>query len=299
MKIVITGALGHISKPLVTSLIADGHQVTVISRNPDNQAAIQQLGATAAVGSVEDVDFLTQVFTGADAVYTMVPPNNYFDHSLNLVEYYRRLGRNYATAIAAAGIKRVVNLSSIGAHLQKGNGILIGANNVEQLLNTLPADVAITHMRPTSFYYNLFPYIHMIKSTGRITSNYAGTDLIPWVAPVDIAAAVAEELVRPFNGRDVRYVVSEEVTCDDTAATLGAAIGLPDLRWELVPDEAVTAGLIEIGMNPEIAAGLVEMYAGLHSGLLAEHYHLHKPAQFGKVKLKDFAKDFAAAYAQN
>ncbi|MBV7530693.1 NAD(P)H-binding protein [Chitinophaga sp. sic0106] len=299
MKIVVTGALGHISKPLVGSLVADGHQVTVISRNPDNQAAIEQLGATAVIGSVEDVDFLTKVFSGAAAVYTMVPPNNYFDHSLNLLEYYRRLGRNYAAAIAASGVKRVVNLSSIGAHLEKGNGILVGANNVEQLLNALPKEVAITHMRPTSFYYNLFPYIHMIKRDGRITANYAGTDLVPWVSPNDIAAAIAEELVKPFSGRDIRYVASEEVTCDDTAATLGAAIGLPDLRWELVSDEAVIAALTGIGMNPEIAAGLVEMYAALHSGLLAEDYHLHKPKQLGQVKLKDFAREFAAAYAEN
>ncbi len=46
----------------------------------------------------------------------------------------------------------------------------------------------------------------------------------------------------------------------------------------------------------EIAAGLVEMYAGLHSGILAEDYYQNKPKVLGKVKLEDFAKEFALAY---
>lgn len=298
MKIVITGALGHISKPLVQTLAKD-HTLTVITRNPGNQAAIEQLGAKAAIGSVEDVDFLTATFTGADAVYTMIPPNNYFDHSLDLKEYYRRLGRHYTAAIAASGVRRVVHLSSIGAHLPEGNGILAYTYDVEHIMDKLPPHVAITQIRPTSFYYNLLSYIHMIKKEGRIAANYAGADMVPWVSPDDIAAAVAEELVRPFTGRDVRYVVSEEATCNQTAAALGAAIGLPDLRWELVPDETVLAGLTAIGMNPTIAAGIVELYDALHTGLLTEDYRRNKPAQPGKVKLADYAKEFAAAYAKN
>ena len=45
-----------------------------------------------------------------------------------------------------------------------------------------------------------------------------------------------------------------------------------------------------------IAAGLVEMYASLHSGLLAEDYYRHKPTVMGKVKLADFAKEFTATF---
>ena len=74
MKYVITGSLGHISKPLSEALIKAGHNVIVVTSKQENTKAIEDLGATAAVGSVEDVDFLTNTFAGADAVYTMVPP---------------------------------------------------------------------------------------------------------------------------------------------------------------------------------------------------------------------------------
>lgn len=298
MKIVVTGSLGHISRPLAQELAQKGHAVTVISSKPDKQTAIQALGATAAIGSLEDVDFLTATFTGADAVYTMVPPNNYFDQNLNLIGYYRRLGQNYAQTIAQSGIKRVVNLSTFGAHLTKGNGLLIGAHDVEQILNELPPEVALTHLRPTSFYYNLYGYTDLIKSQGLIAANYGADDVVPWVAPVDIAAAAAEELVTPPEGRKVRYVASEELTCHETARILGTAIGKPDLKWIIIPDEQMLDGLKAAGMNPDIAAGLVEMYGSLHSGLLAEDYYRNRPAVLGKVKLTDFAREFATAFPQ-
>jgi uncharacterized protein YbjT (DUF2867 family) len=296
MKVIVTGSLGNISKPLTKELAAQGHTVTVISSNKEKQPDIEALGATAAIGSLEDVDFLASTFTGADAVYTMVPPNNYFDLNLDLVAYYRRLGNNYAQAIGQSGVKRVVNLSSIGAHLDKGSGILLGAHDVEQILNELSSDVAITHLRPTSFYYNLLGYIDTIKAVGSIAANYGADDKIPWVSPIDIAAVIAEEIATPLVGRKVRYVASEELTGTETARILGAAIGKPDLKWMIISNAQMLSGLEAAGMNPQIAAGLVEMYASLHSGVLAEDYYRNQPKVMGKVKLADFAKEFAAAF---
>ncbi len=296
MKVIVTGSLGNISKPLTEELVQKGHAVTVISSNTKKQKEIEALGAKAAIGSLEDVDFLTATFNGADAAYVMVPPPNFFDPTLDFWAYYRKLGYNYAEAIKQTGVKRVVNLSTFGAHLEKGNGILSGAHNVEQILNELPADVAITHMRPTSFYYNLLGYTQMIKAQGVIAANYGADDVIPWVSPIDIAAAIAEELETPTNGRKVRYVASEELTGNETAHILGEAIGKPDLKWILTTDEQTENGLVSVGMNPKIAAGLTEMYAALHSGLLAEDYNQNKPAVMGKVKLRDFAKKAAPAF---
>lgn len=296
MKVVVTGSLGNISKPLTEELVQKGHEVTVISSNPEKQKAIEALGATAAIGTLEDVEFLVSTFTSADAVYTMVPPNDYFDHSLDLIAYYRRIGNNYAQAIQQSGVKHVVNLSTFGAHLEKGSGILFGAHNVEKILNELSSDVAITHIRPTSFYYNLYAYVDMIKNQGFIATNYGADKIIPWVSPIDIAAAIAEELETPLIGKKVRYVASEELTGNETAHILGAAIGKPDLKWIIIPSEQMQSGLEAIGMNPQIAAGLVEMYASLYNGLLSEDYYRNKPATMGTVKLEDFAKEFAAAF---
>jgi uncharacterized protein YbjT (DUF2867 family) len=61
MKYVITGAAGHISKPLAEKLIKAGHDVTVIGRNAENIRSLTDMGAKAAIGSVQDVEFLKRL----------------------------------------------------------------------------------------------------------------------------------------------------------------------------------------------------------------------------------------------
>ena len=294
MKIIITGSLGHISKPLTKELLQKGHSVTVISSKPEKQKEIEEFGATAAIGTLEDVDFLTTSFTGADAVYTMIPPDNFFDQSLELKTYYGRIATNYAKAIEKSGIKRVVHLSSIGAHLDKESGILLAHHNAESILDKL-SNIGITFMRPTAFYYNLNSFVSVIKNTGNIMSNYGAEDKIVWVSPIDIAAAIADELETSLVGRKVLYVASEELTCNEVATILGAAIGKPELKWLLISNEQMQNGLEKIGINPSIAAGLTEMNASMHNGKLFEDYYNNRPA-LGKVKLTEFAKEFATAF---
>ncbi len=298
MKITITGSLGHISKPLVKELVQKGHSVTVITSSQERQKDIEALGAKAAIGSLKDIKFLKTSFANADAVYTMVPPANYWDQNLDLLGYYKELGNNYFEAITDSGVKKVVNLSSIGGHLNKGNGILLGAHEVENILNKLPSDLSITHIRPTEFYYNLLPQVHAAKSNNTIGSNIGGEVINSWVSPTDIAAAIAEEMNTNFKGRKVRYVASEEINYNDLAKVLGEAIGKPDLKWQTITDEQMVSNLVSVGMKPDIAQGLAEMYAAINSGLLYEDYIHNKPTKMGKIKVKDFAKDFAAAYNQ-
>lgn len=293
MNIIITGSLGHIGKPLTKILTGQGHHVTVISSNADKKKDIEALGAVAAIGSLEDVDFLTGTFKDANAVFAMIPPNFAAPDPL---AYYRRLGNNYAQAIRATGVKQVVQLSSWGAHLEKGTGFIVGSYIVEQIFNKLE-NVAVTFLRPGSFYYNLYGFVDMIKATGMIGTNYGGDDRIVMVAPEDIADAAAEEFNTPASaGMKIRYVGSEDITATEAARILGAAIGKPDLQWLTFSDEDTQSALEQSGMSQHHAAMLVELNAAIHSGLMREDYDKHPPAVMGKTKLKDFATEFAAAF---
>ena len=131
MKIIVTGSLGNISKPLATELVQQGHAVTVISSQPERRAAIEALGATAAIGSFEDTDFLAATFAGADALYAMVAGGYQESDSR---AYFQRIGRHYAQAIQQAGVRRVVHLSSWGAHRDHGTGGILGSHDVEEIL---------------------------------------------------------------------------------------------------------------------------------------------------------------------
>ena len=291
MNIIVTGSLGNVGEPLTSNLVKRGHAVTVISSSPGRQPAIEALGARAAIGSLQDADFLTSSFESADAVFAMIPPNVGVD---DVIAYYREVGRSYAQAVRDSGVKRMVHLSSWGAHREAGTGVIVGAHEVEEILNTL-SGVALTHLRAGSFYTNLYGFTEAIRAQGVIRSNYGGEDKVAWVHPRDIAVAAAEELEK-MNGEHVRYIVSDERTASSTAHLLGAAIGQPDLEWLRVSDEEARANLLQSGLPLPTADLLVDLNASIHSGVMGEDYERRKPVAMGEVKTEDFAEEFAAAF---
>lgn len=300
MNIVLTGSLGNIGKPLTATLVNNGHCVTVISSNTARQKDIELLGAQPAIGKLQDLDFLAETFKGADIVYlmeTMEAVGDMFDKSVDFISGITQIGQNYKEAVVPSGVKKVIHLSSIGAHTDKGTGIIRFHHQVETILRQLPADISIKFIRPVSFYINLFSLIHTIRSQGAIISNYGGDAKEPWVSPKDIAAVIAEEIDKPFEGNTIRYVASDEVSPNEIARVLGEAIGKPDLQWRVIPSQQLLDSWLHIGFNEQVARGFVELQESQGNGQLYEDYNQHKPL-LGQVKLKDFAKDFAAAYHQ-
>ncbi|PWT79127.1 MAG: NAD-dependent dehydratase [Bacteroidetes bacterium] len=292
MKITITGSLGKISKPLAEILIKNANDVTIISNDPKKAKEIESLGAKAAIGSVADIRFLTQAFQGADAAYTMVPPNwKVPDYR----KYIAQIGENYLQAIQASGVKRVVNLSSIGAHLSGGTGPIAGLYDVEQILNTLD-NVDIKYLRPGLFYVNFFFDIGTIRKIGVMGNNYSGKTKLLMTHPRDIAAAAAQELQGSFKGKSHRYVVSDERDVAEVARILGTSIGNPELPWVQFSDDDTFAGMKAAGMSEAIAKVYVEMGRAIDSEILFEDFHRQEKFDWGSTKLTDFANEFAAVY---
>jgi uncharacterized protein YbjT (DUF2867 family) len=294
MNYVITGGAGNISLPLSQALLAAGHQVTVIGRNPENLASLTAAGARAAIGSVEDTAFLTETFRGADAVYTMIPPNM---GAQDWKGYIAGIGKNYETALRESGVKHVVNLSSIGAHMPDGAGPVSGLFYAEQALNNLEG-VSILHLRPAYFYTNFFGSLEMIRHMNILGGNIGAADsTLVMVAPADIAAVAADALQRlDFTGHSIRYVVSDERTGAEVASVLGAAVGKPELPWVLFSDEQTLGAMQQAGLPQEIARNYVELGVAMRTGKLSAHYSQHRGESRGNTKLEDFARQFAALY---
>ncbi len=297
MKIVLTGSLGNIGKPLTGLLVTAGHQVTVISSKEERTSEIEKLGAVAAIGSIQDAEFLTQTFTGADAVYLMEAwegIGSLFDQEIDFLSEFKKIVRQYVKAVQDSGVKKVIHLSSIGAHSAAGTGSLLVHHHVEQILQTLPEEVAIKFMRPVGFFSNIYRWLPMIQAKGKIIQSYGGGRKEPWVSPYDIAQTIADEMEKPFSGRTVRYIASDEVSPDEIAAALGQSIGR-DLKWEVIPGEQLLDQMLSAGINEWIAKGLVAMQKAQGDGSLYEDFYAHQP-EFGRVKLKDFAKEFAQVF---
>jgi uncharacterized protein YbjT (DUF2867 family) len=297
MNYVITGGAGHISRPLAEKLLRAGREVTVISRNAENIKQLIDLGAKPAIGSVTDTTFLIKTFAGADAVYTMVPPNYATsDMKASIAE----VGRNYVEALKANNIKYVVNLSSVGAHLPDGVGPVSGLYRVEQAMKELN-NTNIKHLRPTYFFGNFLGNIGMVKTMNIIGGNFGGADFKMLLSDTnDIADVAFEELSDlNFTGHSVRYIGSDERSTDDIAKTLGTAIGNPQLPWITFTDEQAYGGMLQMGLPENAVKNYTEMGHAIHDGSMFEDYWKHHPEKLGNTKLEDFAKTFAVVYHSN
>lgn len=295
MKITTTGSLGNVAKPLVEKLIAAGHQITVISTKDDRKQDIEALGAKAAIGSVSDEAFLNEAFTGADAVYAMLPPSMGPE---NMIENIARAGQAYANAIRAAGVKRVVLLSSVGAEASVGTGPVGGVHRVEQIFREQLSGINVTVLRSGFFMVNFFRDISFIKNKNLFGNNYGGDDLLALTHQDDLSSAIAEELQNPGSGFEVKYLVSDVSTGKKIAEVLGQAIGKPDLTWTEIPDEQLKQGMLSGGMPPELAGLITELGQGVRSGIVMKDFLGTGGKANGEIKLAQFAKEFKYKYNQ-
>jgi uncharacterized protein YbjT (DUF2867 family) len=293
MHYVITGSIGHTGKPITEGLVKAGHTVTVVTSKPDNTAAIEALGAKAAVGSVEDADFLKQAFAGADAAYLLIPPKWGVS---GWRAFQNQVIDNYIAAIEANDVRFAVLLSSIGADLGEGVGPVDGLYDAEQKLAQVKG-LNSKFLRPSYFMYNLFGMIGLVKNMGIMGANF-GDDTLVLTHTSDIAEVALTELLNvDFTGHQVRYIASDERTGAEIARILGESIGKPETPWVVFSDEQNLQGMLQAGLNDEMATAYTTMGKSLREGKMQADFFANKPATYGKVKLEAFANnEFAPAF---
>lgn len=155
---VITGATGNTGKVIASTLLEAGKKVRIISRDAEKAKELTDKGAELFHGSTDDVELLKKTFDCATAVYAMLPMDM-------LAEDYTAFQQKHSTAIAealnACHVKYVVSLSSQGAHLESGSGVVLGLHKMEQLFDKIEG-LNTLHLCPSYFMENTLGMIGLI-----------------------------------------------------------------------------------------------------------------------------------------
>ncbi|TGE83277.1 SDR family oxidoreductase [Weissella confusa] len=289
MKIAMLGSLGNVNRVAVPELLNAGHEVTLLTSSADRVAEIEALSAHAVVGSLTNLDDLVATLTGADVAYLMLTGRA----TGSLVAHGEMVGNLFKQAIETTGIKRVVNLSSVGANQGPEIGALYVYNIIEGLLASLPID--ITFVRPVAFYGNLMGSIQTIKAQHAIINNFPASHRNAYVWPADNAKTVVDSILHPVAGQTVRYVVSDLFTGDELVAALQETLAMPDLKWIEISDEQALANMTAKGMPEAVATEFVKLGASQRNESAYTDLTAHMPV-LGDFKLADFLPIFKAAY---
>ena len=261
---VITGATGNTGSIAATQLLDRNENVRVIGRSADRLEPLTARGAEPFVCDVNDAAALTKAFSGAKAVYAMVPPSM---TSQNYRADQDRVSDAIAHAIEAAGVEYIVSLSSVGADKAEGTGPVAGLHYLEQTLNSIPGLNAL-HLRPGYFMENTLAQVGIIQ-TMNVTAGPLRPDLkMPMIATRDIGAAAAQALVaRNFNGKQTKELLGErDLSYAEVASIIGSAIGKPELKYIHLPDQGVRGAFLQMGMSANVADLILEMSGALNSG---------------------------------
>ncbi len=292
---VITGATGNTGKEIAAALLAAGQEVTVIGRSAERLQPLVAKGAKPAIGSLDDANFLAKTFQGAKAVYALIPPNYAAE---NFRAYQNRIADALVSAVKQAGVKYVVALSSVGAHLTEKAGVVQGLYDMEQKFNQLK-DVHVLYLRPTYFMENLLGQIGTIKQMGIMGSPLKPDLKFPIIATKDIAAVGAKRLLAlDFTGKSVQYILgARDVTNNEIATVFGKAIGKPDLKYVQFSYADAKNAMVGMGLSASAAEAMVEFMQSMNEGRALSDVR-RTPENTTPTTLEAFAKIFASIYQQ-
>ena len=111
LRVLVTGATGYIGGRLVPRLLAKGHRVRCVARNPSRLAGHPWPGVEIVQGDLKDPDATLQALQGIDVAYYLV-------HSMAEGQAFRARDRltalTFGHAAAQAGVRRIIYLGGLG-----------------------------------------------------------------------------------------------------------------------------------------------------------------------------------------
>ena len=254
MRVLVTGASGHIASAVVPELIKAGHEVTGLARSETSAAAVRALGAEVRRGDTSDLDGIRAAAGLADAVVHLA-----FNHdAMRTGDMAGAAALDMATVQAFGDALAGTGKTFIGIGLASApdGGPVVSANprsavsgeiagfagrGIRSLLVAIPP---VVHSTRDS--HGFVPtMIRTARATG--VSGYVGDGANRWPAAhtLDVGSLYPLALAKAPAGSQLIAATEEGIAVRDIAEVIGRHLGLPVVS---VPAEKATEHFGPFGM---------------------------------------------------
>jgi uncharacterized protein YbjT (DUF2867 family) len=249
--ILVTGSTGVIGSRTV-QVLASKPGVTVRAAVHSRSPGLQPDNVEVVQVDYDDPETVSAAAEGVDAAFLITP----------WVPSQVDLARRVLMALSAAGVPRLVRLSSIGADREDPPMLMREHAETEQ--HIVASGIPFTFLRPNSYMSN-FVAFYSPDPEGKIRLPWgdAGVSLID---PADVAEAAAHVLTTEGHaGNAYTLTGPKAITVSQTAAAISEATGR-SIEYVDMPAEAVRQGILAQGMPGPMVDGLLSLFAANRAG---------------------------------
>ncbi|MEU4540850.1 NmrA family NAD(P)-binding protein [Streptosporangium sp. NPDC023825] len=216
MTVLVTGATGTVGRPLVEQLLAAGHRVRALTRNPAR--ANLPAGAEAVAGNLADTATLPGAFSGVGAAHLIGFSGEDFAPLTN--------GAEIVDLARKAGVRKVTVL--------KGD---VTKSPLEEAVEA--GGLEWTHLAPVEFMSNALEWAESVRDEGVVREAFAGARSA-MIHEADIAAVAATALTADGHaGQEYWLTGPQALTPPEKVRVIGDVLGREVRYIELTRDEIV------------------------------------------------------------
>ena len=269
LTVVVTGSTGKQGGAVARGLLARGHMVRAVTREPNSSQAksLANAGATLVAASLEDTTAITKALEGATSLFAMTIPSGGADAET-------RQGFAAAEAAKAAGVHLV--FTSVGS-ANRETGIPHFDSKYEVEKHIAKLGVRATILAPVYFMENLY-FAKEQLAKGVYPAALPPERTLAQIAVADIGAVAVRVLEDAGRFTGKRFdLAGDALTGNDIVAILSRVAGRP-FAYHQVPLDVVRQRMGEDGAR---------MYEWLDRvGYTADRAALHR--EFPDVAFHDF-----------
>ncbi|WP_435155308.1 complex I NDUFA9 subunit family protein [Haladaptatus sp. DFWS20] len=255
MKVLVAGGTGFIGRNLVRELHDNGHEVTVLARNP-NETDFPE-GVERAMGDVTAFASIESAFENQDAVVNLVALSPLFKPPRGVTHMSVHLGgtQNIVQAAEEHGIEKIVQMSALGADPTGSTEYIRAKGQAEELVKN--SELRWTIFRPSVVFGDGSEFLSFTK---KLTPPYLAplpgggkTRFQPiWIG--DLGPMLADGVDDSHDGEIYEIGGPEILTLADVAKLVRQAEGQP-VTVISVPMALAGAGLKIGGTIPGVPMG--------------------------------------------
>jgi uncharacterized protein YbjT (DUF2867 family) len=253
MNYLITGATGDIGSRVVERLLKHGDRPRIFVRDADKARARFGDRVDIAVGDLANEASLTEALEGVDALLLITTGPE-----------IEALDQTAANAALAAGVDRLIKLSSMDAQ----QGVGTGAWHARGEEAIRKSGITFTFVQPAGFMSNALGWAPSIKAEGVVRAP-TGDGRIAFIHPDDIVAVTTKALkTREYDGEMLPITGPEALNYAEMTEKIGAAIG-EALTFQPISDEETRQQMIDSNTPVAVIEAHLSIWHAIREGRLA------------------------------